>query len=308
MADAFLRAIEGTSISQVGAESGYISSMTKDGRTLAEFTNGPDSGWLYKVNGILPDKGIRDFALSSQDSIVFYYTDDWTSDPSAGHFAPADKTETIQNPDGSVTTIVTKPDGSTVATTKKPDGGMIVVETQKNGAVLTTENRADGVKVDTTTDENGATAAKITVPANQDQVSVSIPMQQKPSSSMVLVVVQPDGTEKIIKKSVADDKSLSAMIEGSCTVKVKDNAKVFADTNNHWAQDAILFASSHELFNGVSETDFAPNDTMDRSMMATVLYRLEGETAVSHEHTFNDVGQKLLGIPMRSSGQMQTVL
>ena len=141
--------------------------MTKDGRTLAEFTNGPDSGWLYKVNGILPDKGIRDFALSSQDSIVFYYTDDWTSDPSAGHFAPADKTETIQNPDGSVTTIVTKPNSSAVATTKKPDGGMIVVETQKNGAVLTTENRADGVKVDTTTDENGATAAKITVPANQ---------------------------------------------------------------------------------------------------------------------------------------------
>ncbi len=82
---AFVKAIEGTGITQVGAENGYIRSMTYNGKTLGEFTNGPNSGWLYKVNGILPDKGISSYAIKNGDSILFYYTEDWKEDPDAGN-------------------------------------------------------------------------------------------------------------------------------------------------------------------------------------------------------------------------------
>ena len=49
-----LGVLEGSGITAVGAESGYIRSMTKGDVTYGEFTSGPNSGWLYKVNGRLP--------------------------------------------------------------------------------------------------------------------------------------------------------------------------------------------------------------------------------------------------------------
>lgn len=82
--DAFIEALKGSGITQKGASSGYIESMTKDGETLGEFDEGDNSGWLYKVNGDLPDVGIKDYELEDGDEILFYYTKDWTKDPDAG--------------------------------------------------------------------------------------------------------------------------------------------------------------------------------------------------------------------------------
>ena len=83
--DAFMEALEDSDIEQEGAKSGYIESMTKDGVTLGEFDEGDNSGWLYKVNGDLPDVGIKDFELEDGDKILFYYTQDWKKDPDAGN-------------------------------------------------------------------------------------------------------------------------------------------------------------------------------------------------------------------------------
>ena len=82
--DAFMEALEDSDIEQEGAKSGYIESMTKDGVTLGEFDEGDNSGWLYKVNGDLPDVGIKDFEVEDGDKILFYYTQDWKKDPDAG--------------------------------------------------------------------------------------------------------------------------------------------------------------------------------------------------------------------------------
>ncbi len=81
---ALLEALKGSGITQTGAETGYIKSMTKDGRTLAEFSQGINSGWLYKVNGRLPNVGITACSIEAGDAILFYYTGDWTSDSAAG--------------------------------------------------------------------------------------------------------------------------------------------------------------------------------------------------------------------------------
>ena len=81
---ALIKALEEAGMSQVGAESGYVRSISKDGKTLSEFDNGENSGWLYKVNGDLPDVGLTSYAIKDGDRIVWYYTDDWTLDPDAG--------------------------------------------------------------------------------------------------------------------------------------------------------------------------------------------------------------------------------
>ena len=81
---ALIKALEEAGMSQVGAKSGYVRSISKDGKTLSEFDNGENSGWLYKVNGDLPDVGLTSYAIKDGDRIVWYYTDDWTLDPDAG--------------------------------------------------------------------------------------------------------------------------------------------------------------------------------------------------------------------------------
>ena len=81
---AFTKALEGSGITAVGAESGYIRSMTKGGVTYGEFTSGPNSGWLYKVNGRLPSLPLTQQAVADKDYVLWYYTSDWKTDPDAG--------------------------------------------------------------------------------------------------------------------------------------------------------------------------------------------------------------------------------
>lgn len=43
---------------------------------LYEFDCGPQSGWMYSVNGVYPGLGCSDYKLSEGDKIVFCYTCD----------------------------------------------------------------------------------------------------------------------------------------------------------------------------------------------------------------------------------------
>ncbi len=63
----------------------------------------------------------------------------------------------------------------------------------------------------------------------------------------------------------------------------------FTDVTDHWALDAIRYAYENKLFNGVSDTEFAPNMPMTRGMLVTVLYRLEGEPETAASASFTDV-------------------
>lgn len=52
----------------------------------------------------------------------------------------------------------------------------------------------------------------------------------------------------------------------------------FADVSDAaWYADAVAYVYDKGMMNGVSETSFAPNDTTNRAMIVTMLYRLEGE-------------------------------
>ena len=58
----------------------YISSVTYNGITIAEFTNGKNSGWMYALNGTHPLLGVSEQYLKDEDVIVFHYTDDYTKE------------------------------------------------------------------------------------------------------------------------------------------------------------------------------------------------------------------------------------
>lgn len=57
---------------------------------------------------------------------------------------------------------------------------------------------------------------------------------------------------------------------------------------NDWFADAVKYVSENKLMNGTSTTAFSPNGNMSRAMLATVLYRMSGETAEAGS-SFGDV-------------------
>ena len=64
----------------------------------------------------------------------------------------------------------------------------------------------------------------------------------------------------------------------------------FTDVNEaDWFYENVKYAVENKLMNGVSADKFAPNDTLTRAMLVTVLYRNEGEPATNRSIPFADV-------------------
>mgnify|MGYP000169929950 FL=1 len=62
-------------------------------------------------------------------------------------------------------------------------------------------------------------------------------------------------------------------------------------SDSAWYYEAVSYAYQNNLFNGTSATTFGPDVTMNRAMLVTVLYSMEGNPAVSGELTFKDVSK-----------------
>ena len=261
----------------------YIAAITSDsGVTLEEFDEGKNSGWMYRVNGVLVGRYMSAQGLKDGDSIELYFTSDWTSEPGAEGWQKPGKIETIVNADGSVTKIETKSDGTVIETTTWRDGSTLTAETSPNGRVETVEKRADGTTVETVESASGGITASVSVPKSVGSTRVDIPVS-KPTGSMVAVFVHPDGTEEIVKGSVVTETGVALRAEGDVRLKIIDNAKRFNDMADHWAKDAVEFASSRELFNGVGNDAFGPDRSMTRGMVSTVLARLAGADTAGGE-------------------------
>ena len=88
---AFVEALSGGGFNYKGAENGYVRSITNlgNGIMFSEFDQGIDSGWLFKVNGEVPEKGFLDYELKDGDEVVWFFTDDYVRD--SGHAETAEE-------------------------------------------------------------------------------------------------------------------------------------------------------------------------------------------------------------------------
>ena len=219
------------------------------------------------------------------------------------------KTDTVTNPDGSVTKTETKSDGTVIETTTGKDGSTTKTETKKDGSSVTESKDAAGstgtvktdkhgqttaettlsskaietakksgeavkapVEVEASRDSNTAPTVKIELPRNSGDTKVEIPVSNvKPGT--VAVLVHADGTEEIVKNSLPTADGIQLTVNGGATVKIVDNSKDFIDTRNHWAKDAIDFVSARELVNGMNDSIYAPNNSTTRAQLWTILAR-----------------------------------
>ena len=276
---------------------------------LAAF-EGTDAAWTAYVEaniddvsgdfkGVLANKSstLGDLTVDQANEITYSgYTvtvtlKEYTSGGSAGGTTD---TTTEKNPDGSTTTTTTdKTTGTVTETTKTADGSTGTVVTNKEGQVTEAsafvsaeaakEAAENGeavtlpVEVPVAESTEDAAAVEISVPKSAGSVKVEVPVENV-TPGTVAVKVNPDGTEEIIKTSIPTENGIQLTVEGDATIKIVDNSREFKDVQaaGHWAQDAIDFVTSRELFKGKTEDTFAPEEPTTRAQVMTVLARLDG--------------------------------
>ena len=72
---------------------------------------------------------------------------------------------------------------------------------------------------------------------------------------------------------------------------VATSVLTFADVKeDDWYYESVQYVFNNNLMKGISEVEFAPQNTVTRAMLVTVLYRLENEPATDGSLGFIDVG------------------
>ena len=214
------------------------------------------------------------------------------------------KPEATTKPDGTKVETTTKPDGSSVTESTAPNGSTGTVKTDKDGkteaaaklsdkAIEDAKKNGEAVKapveVEATRNSSTAPTVSIELPKGAGETKVEIPVSNA-NSGTVAVLVHPDGTEEVVKNSLPTENGIQLTVNGGATVKIVDNSKDFADTQNHWAKDAIDFVSARGLVNGINETTYAPDSSTIRAQLWTILAR-QNDADLSGGNTWYEKAQ-----------------
>lgn len=92
----------------------YISAISGPNGTLKEKDRGPNSGWMYSVNGSIASVTMNQYFVSDGDSIEMFYTDDYTKLGHSGEYTPDDVIDLID-----AIGTVTKRSGDDIAAVRK---------------------------------------------------------------------------------------------------------------------------------------------------------------------------------------------
>lgn len=202
------------------------------------------------------------------------------------------RTQTIENRDGSSEVTATLPNRITYSTTKDKYGRVsvqvflpyaVTQNAEKKGTVIElpipelpgTDNRADAPTIVFTI--NSKHTVRLSIPINN------------PSAGTVAITVAKNGQESIVKTTTTGKDCVYVTLTGSTTVKVVDTGKNFNDVSrNDWFHGAADFVTSRGLFQGMDAVTFAPNATMSRAMIVTVLHNLEDNPYYGRYSYFTD--------------------
>ena len=258
--DLFTEALSDAGLTSIGAESNYVKTIYAPsclgGYALSEFTNGKNSGWMYTINGSHPNYGLKEQSLKDGDMVVWHYVNDYShevSDWNGGSQYPSRGDGTYYN-------------GWLRAADITPER---YVE-QLLGKIVTVG-------------KHGTVEPKLKL----SDIGRSVTFTFKPDTGYKVKDVKVNGKSVGAVKTYTIDKlTVSTRIEVEFT-----NGKLpFTDVReSDWFYEDVAFAYENGLFAGTSDTTFSPNASMTRAMLVTVLYRLEGEPAVSGRSGFSDV-------------------
>ena len=171
-----------------------------------------------------------------------------------------------------------------------------------SGDTYTVSRQSSGGSISTPTtyavNVNAATNGAVAADKKTASKGTTVTVTASPSKGYVVdavKVVDKDGKDVAVTEK--DGKYVFTMPASAVTVtgsfKAETPAPValpFTDVKSgNWFYDAVKYAYEQGLMTGTSATTFAPNGTMNRAMIVTVLYRLEKSPAVTGASKFTDV-------------------
>ena len=155
----------------------YIESLTRNGVTLGEFTNGNLSGWMYTLNGKHPSLGVAQQYLNGGEDIIFHYTDDYTVEEGSEHW-------------------------------NTPGGGVIEeVKDVKTDAKTGTTTAPTEVKVSEKTNADGTKTKVADVKVSADNQKEILKQAKEKKSNVISLVVPSKSVSDATKADVTLEKS-----------------------------------------------------------------------------------------------------
>ena len=114
----------------------YISGIQspETGDWIEEFTNGPNSGWMYTVNGTHPDVGLSQWFLSNGENIIFHYTDDYTKEEGSEHWGGGTTPAEEDNSPVLAPEVKADKDGNAAVSISSQDINDAIASAKENGA------------------------------------------------------------------------------------------------------------------------------------------------------------------------------
>ena len=282
----------------------YVPSITMpDGTKLGELDRGKNSGWMYKVNGKIPDVSMGAYGLKNGDSIVVFYTDDYTKEDGMKDYgggssssATGVKKDNNKNNKNKTDDTITDNNNQTISSGTFTD---VKSDDWFSGAIefVHKKNLMKGVSDNEFAPNEKLSRAMI--------VTILYRMENEPSASFnKFGDVNADewystavawASENGIVNGVSENEfapndnltreQMAAIIYRYIKFKGKDvsvgeNTNILSYTDaesvSEYAVEAICYAVGSGLMKGDSETTLNPSGTATRAETATIIMRLFG--------------------------------
>ena len=241
----------------------YVYSITTpDGITFEELDEGANSGWMYKVNGEIPEVNMGGYGLKNGDEILVYFTKDYMN--------------------GKYPSIKGTSSGTTGATSKTTSSG-----NQTDEEITTTEPEDKTDKTDETgkTDEAGSTEKVTDVSYNDISGHWAQSAIQYVSN---LGIMQGVGNDEF-----APDSSLTRAMFVTMLYRLENEPETelsaFVDIESgSWYEKAVAWANINGIVTGISDTEFAPDVNISREQIAVIIYRYAKFKGYESDKTVTD--------------------
>ena len=227
-----------------------------------------------------------------------------TVNASGGGTATADKTTAAA---GEAVTLTATPNSGYHFTGWTSSDGVTFANASSESTTFTMPAGDVTVTAGFTRISSGPTTYAVTAPDVENGTVRVSPSRASRGTTVTITVTPDEGYElesltvldsrdnEITLTDKGDGKYTFTMPSGRVTVEasfaeIAPEPLPFGDVDDgDWFADAVRFVYENGMMNGVSETDFAPHAATSRSMIVTILYRLEGEPVVDYAMDFTDV-------------------
>lgn len=227
--DVFKKVLADKGYTYKATGSSYVSEITtKDGKTLKEYDNGPNSGWMYTINSVFPDY-MEETKMHDGDEMLFFYTDDYRNTgwnpngkPGDSSYTPPQDIEATKTVSQNIT--ATLKDGEATASVSASDVTKLVESAVKDKASVITldvkgADKADKVTVtlpkSSVSDITSKTDAslKVTTPAGYvtlDKKAMKAAVSEAAGSDIKIVIEKQNLTETQ-KKQLGENAAMTGV-------------------------------------------------------------------------------------------------